>query len=206
MHPCIVPETPSTAAPASRLLRELAASESGPVTLRTVLAAMGSRAHGVALLLLALPDTLPLPLPSTSTVLGIPLALIAAHLVLYGEASGLPARAEGLVIQPVVLAAMARYAAPVLQGLEKLSRPRWPGLLQSDRLLGVLCLYLSILLLLPIPFFNAAPAICLVAIALGMVHRDGLVVAIGTIGAAALTVGLVFFADWAGTFIFGQSR
>lgn len=198
---CVQQDDFTDLAPASKLLLDLASSQSGSVTLGTVLTAMGSRAHGLALILLALPDALPLPVPSTSTVLGIPLVIIAAHLVLFGEGSRLPARAEAIAISPAVLRAMARYAAPVLQVLEKLSRPRWPWFVQSDRVLGVLCLFLSILLLLPIPFFNAAPAICLIAIALGMIHRDGIMVASGIAGTAAVTVSVGFLADWVSNFL-----
>lgn len=188
-------------APASKLLLDLASSQLGSVTLGTVLTAMGSRAHGLALVLLALPDALPLPIPSTSTVLGIPLVIIAGHLVLFGEGSRLPARAEAIAVSPAILRAMARYAAPVLQVLEKLSRPRWPWFVRSDRVLGLICLFLSVLLLLPIPFFNAAPAICLIAIALGMVHRDGIMVASGITGTAAVTVSVGFLADWISNFL-----
>lgn len=166
---------------------------------------MGSRVHGLALALLALPDTLPLPVPSTSLVLGVPLIMIAAHMVLYGEGSKLPGRAEALAIPHAAIAVLARYGAPVLDVLEKLSRPRWHVLVRSDRALGLLCLYLSVLLILPIPFFNAAPAICLVAIALGMVHRDGLMVAIGALGTAVLTFALVYLGGWVEAFFRGQA-
>jgi hypothetical protein len=198
---CALPGSPVDTAPASKLLRDLAALQSGRVSLGTLLKAMGSRVHGLSLVLLALPDALPLPIPSTSTVLGIPLVIVAAHLVLYGEGSRLPARAEAISVSPGLLRALARYAAPVLEILEKLSRPRWPAFVQNDRALGLLCLYLSVLLLLPIPFFNAAPAACLIAIALGMIHRDGLIVALGTAGAAAVTVSLMLLADWAGNLL-----
>jgi hypothetical protein len=92
---------------------------------------------------------------------------------------------------------------PLLAVLEKLSRARWPAFLQNDRVLGVLCLYLAILLLLPIPFFNAAPALCLIAIALGMIHRDGVMVAVGIAGTAAVTISLVILAEWAGELLNG---
>ena len=185
----------------SEILSSLASSHSGRVPLKTILTAMGSRMHGVALVILALPDTWPLPLPSTSTVLGIPLVLIAAHLVMYGEESRLPARAEAISVSPAVLRMLARYAGPVLRILERISRPRWSGFLRSDRALGLLCLYLSVLLLLPLPFLNVAPALCLVAIAFGMVHRDGAIVALGVFGAFLLTVALGFLADWIRVFV-----
>ena len=190
------------ATPTSQILKDLDSSALGPVPLGTVLAAMGSRVHGVALILLALPDTLPLPLPSISTVLGIPLVIIAAHLVVYGEGSRLPERARRIKVSHRVIHAMAHYAAPVLRVLERLSRPRFPILLRSDRALGLICLYLSIMLLLPIPFLNAAPAVCLVAIAFGMIQRDGLIVAVGIAGTIAMTASLAFFADWVRTLFF----
>jgi hypothetical protein len=188
-------ETPF--APASIVLRDLATSKAEHVTIGSLSSAMGSRVHGLALILLALPDALPLPIPSTSTILGIPLVAIAGHLAIYGEESRLPARAEAIAVSPAVVRAVARYAVPILQALEKLSRPRLPLLVGNDRALGLLCLYLSILLLLPIPFFNAAPALCLIALALGMVHRDGAMVAAGLVGTLLITISLAFFAEWA---------
>lgn len=191
----------SEATPASAILRDLDSATTGPVPLGTMLGAMGSRAHGVALLLLALPDTLPLPIPSTSTVLGIPLVLIAGHLVVYGEGFGLPTRAQQFKISRVLIHGMARYAAPALQFLERFSRPRLMGLLRSGRFLGLACLYLALLLLLPIPLMNAPPALCLAAIALGMIQRDGLFVAVGIAGTIAITIGIGFFADWTRSFL-----
>jgi hypothetical protein len=183
----------------------MASAPSGQVSLGTLLKAMGSRAHGLTLVLLALPDALPLPIPSTSTVLGIPLVIIAAHLLLYGEGSRLPRRVEAISVSPAVIRALVRYAVPVLELFEKVSRPRWPALVQNDRAVGVLCLYLAVLLLLPVPLFNAAPALCLIAIALGMIHRDGVMVSVGITGTAAVTIALVIFADWAGELLNGWS-
>jgi hypothetical protein len=108
----------------------------------------------------------------------------------------LPGRAERITVSPRVVRALVRYAVPVLQFVERLSRSRFTLLLQSNRVLGLVCLYLSIILLLPIPFMNALPALCLVAISLGMIQRDGLIVAVGIAGTVALTTLLVFFADW----------
>jgi hypothetical protein len=188
-------EPDADATPTSKILLDLDAAESRPIYLGTMFGAMGSRVHGMVLLLLALPDTLPMPIPSTSTVLGIPLLIVAAHLVLFGEGSQLPGRAERITVSPRVVRALVRYAVPVLQFVERLSRPRLTFLLRSNRALGLICLYLSMILLLPIPFMNALPALCLVAIALGMIQRDGLIVAAGIAGTVALTFLILFFAD-----------
>jgi hypothetical protein len=167
------------------------------------MAAMGSRAHGIALILFALPDTLPLPFPSLSAVLGVPLVLVAAHLVLAGEDSGLPERVLAAKIPTRMLHIVARYLAPVLEFLELITRPRLTKILRYERWLGVVCLFLAILLLLPLPFVNFAPALCLVGLALGMVQRDGLLVALSLAGTALLTLSLGVAARWLADVIAG---
>jgi hypothetical protein len=157
---------------------------------------MGSRAHGVAMVLLALPDILPIPIPSLAAVLGVPLVLIAGHLVLFGEGAGMPERLRRATIPKTALNGLARYGAPVLEALEHVTRPRLSAVLRHEHLIGLVCLYLAVLLLLPIPFVNFPPALCLVVVALGMVQRDGVVVAVGVILTAALTFSLIFFAGW----------
>jgi hypothetical protein len=57
--------------------------------------------------------------------------------------------------------------------------------------MGLACFVLSLILFLPIPFFNAAPAIALALIALGMIQRDGVVTAIGIL-VGGLTIGVLF--------------
>jgi hypothetical protein len=68
--------------------------------------------------------------------------------------------------------------------------------LRHEWWIGLVCLYLSLLLLLPIPFLNFPPALCLVVLALGMVQRDGLVAAIGLALTAAMTLSLGIVGDW----------
>jgi hypothetical protein len=180
---------------ASDILRALAARPESHIPFRDVVAAAGSRVHGIALFLFVLPETLPLPLPSASGILGIPLLIISAHLAIFGEAASLPERVLNLKIPRAVFVAISRYVGPVLAWLEKLSRPRWGFFVREERAMGVLCLYLSFVLWLPLPLVNAPPAICLAAVALGIIHRDGVLIAIGVAGAVAITAALFLVAD-----------
>ena len=82
--------------------------------------------------------------------------------------------------------------APVFRKLERVSHPRWEVLAKRERLLGVACLILSVILALPIPFGNLLPALCLAALAFGMIQRDGVVVALGLLGALACLVATVY--------------
>lgn len=181
---------------ASEILRALAARPEAHIPFGEVVEAAGSRVHGIALFLFVLPETLPLPLPSASGILGIPLVLISAHLAIFGEAAHLPNRILALKVPRSIFVAIAKYVAPVLQWLEQLSRPRWLFFVREERPMGVLCLYLSLILFLPLPLMNAAPAICLAAVALGIIHRDGVLIAAGAVGAVLLSAALVLVADW----------
>jgi hypothetical protein len=190
--------------PTSEILESLAASSQPSVTVGDVFGAMRTRAHGIALILFALPEAVPLPIPSLSLVLGIPLVLVAAHLILFGEGSGLPRRATSAKIPTSGVRALARFAVPVLRTLEFMTTPRWRTIADHQRAIGVVCLYLSLVLLAPFPFVNFAPALCLIGIALGMVQRDGAVIAIGVAATIVLTVTIGFAADWMAGFIGGS--
>jgi hypothetical protein len=193
--------SPSTAesepprVPTSSIIRSLAGRNEA-IAVRDLLSMMGLRAHGFLILILALPDAVPLPVPSVSAIVGLPLVLVASHLVVFGENGGVPHRVSTAKIPKQLMQFLARYAAPVLQVLESLSRPRLHFMLKSDRAIGVVCLLLALMLLMPIPFLNFPPALCLAVIALGMVQRDGLLVLTGLAIAAFMAFALRFAADW----------
>lgn len=179
---------------ASAILRSLAARPESHIPFGEVVAVAGSRVHGIAILLFVLPETVPLPLPSASGILGVPLLLISAHLAIFGEAARLPQRILDIKIPRSIFAAIAKYVAPVLQWLERVSRPRWDLFVREERLTGLLCFYLSLILFLPLPLMNAPPAISLAAVALGIIHRDGILIAIGWVGAIFISAVLFFVA------------
>lgn len=182
--------------PFSEVLEGLAKLDQQRIPLREVIGAVGTRIHGAALLLLSLPEAVPLPVPSTSSILGIPIIMISAHLVLFGERAGLPARVEALAIPRKTLELLSRYLSPILRRLERVSGPRWLALARKERAIGLVCIYLGVVLVLPLPFMNSVPAILLAALSWGLVQKDGVAIAIGLIGSGLLTVALLFLGSW----------
>ena len=176
----------------SAILKELAHRKDEKITLGDVMRQGGSRAHELGLLLFALPETLPIPLPSLSAVLAIPLIVISGHLILFGEGQGIPRKIRDRSVSTSLVQKLEKYVAPVFSKLERVSHPRWEVLAKRERLLGVACLILAVILLLPIPFGNLLPALCLAALAFGMIQRDGVVVALGLLGALACLVATVY--------------
>jgi hypothetical protein len=173
-----------------RLLRAHPTGE--PWTLGDRVAVLGDRAFGVLLLMFALPNLLPVPLPGMSAVLGLPLVLLAAQMLIGLSRPRLPARLARWCPEPRHADHVVAGARRLLSRLERFVRPRWPFLADDRRvrhLLGAVCLALALVLALPIPLGNLLPALALSLIALGLLERDGLVVAVGVaLGAVGLLV------------------
>jgi hypothetical protein len=162
------------------LLREVVNSSDGErITIGDILHGMKDRAAGALILIFALPNVLPTP-PGTSTALGFPLLLICAQL-----ATGFPVWLPRLITRRSVKRAgieqMLVKAEPWLKRTERLLRPRMKFLSNplAQRLLGVFALWLSIILVLPIPLGNVPPATALCLIALGLLAADGIFIAAG---------------------------
>lgn len=172
--------------PLSDLIHAL--PEGRDVSLEEVLETFGSRAHGTALLLLGLPDSIPLPVPSVGLILGLPLALISLHLAVFGDEGRLPARVCRWRLPARVVVLMKTHVTPWLAKVEGVTATRWHALAERRRLVGLVCLVLSIVLVLPIPFMNTPPSLCLVLLAWGIVQRDGVFVMAGLAATVALAV------------------
>lgn len=172
----------------SDLIRALPDDEK--IGLDRILSTLGTRAHGTAILLLSVPDAIPLPLPSAGAILGIPLALISIHLALFGDRARLPERIRRWQISARTIAIIKRHVAPLIAKAESVSRPRLAAVAERQRLVGLICLFLSLLLLLPIPFFNTPPSLCLVLLAWGLIQRDGAIVLAGLVATVALVGAL----------------
>ncbi|MCR9220503.1 MAG: exopolysaccharide biosynthesis protein [Alphaproteobacteria bacterium] len=160
----------------------------GPLTLGEAARLAGPHAQGLLLLLLALPEALPLPVAGLSTVLALPLILLSLHMVLRGSDLRLPHSLQVRRIPARGIRSALKRLSGFLERLSRLSRPRWPGILRRTRAVGFGCLTLSLVIALPIPFGNFIPALCIVGIALGLLQRDGAIVT------ASLAIGLTFSA------------
>ncbi len=157
--------------------------------------ALGNRAQGALMFFFAVPNVLPTP-PGTSAVLGAPLIFLAAQLM-FGQPPWLPALVGRRSMAHGDFAAVVRRIAPLLVRAETLLRPRLPGVVlpPSEYLIGLVCLLLALLLVLPIPLGNVLPALAISVLALGLLARDGLWVLAGLVVATASVVvvsGVVF--------------
>lgn len=160
----------------SEILDAISGSKRKTVSVQDVLEAFGDRAFGALLFVFAAPVALPMP-PGVSAILGAPLLFITAQLMVGRRTLWLPkALAERTMTRADFVTLMGKVS-PYLTWLERRLKPRFTFLYNPwlDRVTGLLCLVLAIIVLLPIPFGNMLPALALSAFGLGVAERDGVV-------------------------------
>lgn len=175
----------------SDALRELADEPAPVLTLGEALDAVGERSFGALIVVLALVNLVAGVIPGVSTVLGVPLVLLSLQLVAGRPRPWLPRRMRSIRLQRSALRRKVERFGPALGRLERALRPRLHVLTGrwAERLIGVICLALSVFLCLPFPFGNLLPSITLALFGFALLERDGLV-ALLAVGVSAADVVL----------------
>lgn len=151
------------------------------LTVSDIVSALGARGYSILIVILGLPNSLPMP-PPIALVSGILMVFISLQMVLGRASPWLPASVLKRDLARSDVRRAIERAMPWVSWIEKLAQPRYvlfdssPGL----RVIGLGLLILSLGLVFALPVVGQIPigiALCLVG--LGLVERDGLLVAIG---------------------------
>lgn len=164
-----------------QVLTALADEPGERITVKTIVGVLSDRSFAILVVLLGLPNCLPMP-PPIPAVCSLLLLLVAGQMAAQRRTPWLP---RALLLRSVARADLARAvrrALPLVGRLEQWSQPRWTlfeartGAVLSGLLLGTL----AIGMLFAAPFVGQVPyglAVCLVG--LGHIERDGLLVMFG---------------------------
>lgn len=186
---CDVP--PSSQARLSDTLEVLSSGCAGrSISFDDLTATLGDKCYAGLMFLLAAPNMLPTP-PGTSGVLGVPLIILSAQLTIGLRRPWFPRFVLTREVSTERFAAIGERLEPWTRRAEGLLSRRLDPLtgLVGRRLIGFVCLLLSIALALPIPFGNVVPAAAIALFALGLLARDGWAVLAG--GAAAIASAVI---------------
>ena len=166
--------------PLSSVLTEIAAHGEPEISIADLTRMFGGRAIGALLFVFGLICTLPLP-PGATTIFGFPLLFLAPQLVIGASAPWLPRGVKGRTIAVAGLRTGLPRVIPWLQKIEAISQPRLVFLFNpvGERLIGVLCTLLAVVLILPIPLGNILPALAVTVLAFSLIQRDGLIALAG---------------------------
>ncbi|MFN3857963.1 MAG: exopolysaccharide biosynthesis protein [Caulobacter sp.] len=176
----------------SEILAGIAAAERDKVTVRDVTEAFGDRAFGALMFVFAAPLALPMP-PGVSAILGAPLLFITVQWMIGRRTLWLPGTIANRRMSRNDYVALMGKLTPYLAWLERRLRRRLTFLYGPviDRLTGLFCVILAIIVFLPIPAGNMAPSFAIAAFALGLAERDGLACLVGWVSGLAAVAILV---------------
>lgn len=180
--------------PLSAILRGVAEREAPTISIAELTELFGGRALGALLLVFGLVCTLPFP-PGGTTLFGAPLVLLAPQLIFGRRAPWLPAGVRARTLSTAHLAAGLPKVLVWLERVEAVSRPRFHLLFGAvgERLIGLVCFVLALVLILPIPGGNFLPGVTVSVLSLALVQRDGVLALFGY-GLAALSASILVLA------------
>ncbi len=158
------------------------------VSLGDVTRLLGERGYGVLMFVLVLPGAV----PGVASIAAIPLALVAVQLAIGLPRPWLPRFLAARSLSRAEFARMVEHVAPYLTRIERLLQPRLSVLTGplGERVIGVMCLVLALLLTIPI-LFNWPLVVPIALMSLAVLERDGVFAVIGfVVGCAVLGVFL----------------
>jgi hypothetical protein len=177
---------PSVHVPTSAVLQNLSdVTPAEQITIGWLLERLHRHAFGMVILLLGVVGMVP-----GICVLAAFLLLIPAFEMIAG--CRVPTFTRRIADRPFptrYLTNAVRRAVPVLRHVEKAIHPRWrisPEI--AKRIVGIAVALMAVLLVTPIPMIQVIPASVIVTIALAYIEDDGLLLAIATLGAMAVSV------------------
>lgn len=193
-----MPDMPQTSAPLSEILTGLSETPQDRISVGQLMERFGGRAFGALLFVFGLACALPWP-PGGTTIFGLPLVVLAPQLVLGAAVPWLPRAVRERTLAVADLRRGLPRVIPLLRRAEAVSRPRLTALFGGpgglgERLIGLVCLVLGLILVLPIPGGNMVPALAVSTLSFALVQRDGVIALVGYALVAVSAAVLATFA------------
>jgi hypothetical protein len=163
-------------------------------SLRDFIERLDERAFGLALLLFALPSSVPF-VDVLPQILSLPMLALAGQMAAGRESPWLPKSMQERRFELAPLRKVIERCKPYTRWFEAIARPRLLAVTgrMGSRLVGALLLIPALSILVPLPATNAVPAMGISVASLGLIERDGALVLLGLlIGIGWVILLLVF--------------
>lgn len=179
----------------SEVMDRLASRPDERLYIGEIIEAFGDRAFGPVMFFFALVNMLPWP-PGGTTLTGAPLLILSMELAWGRDSLWLPGWAERASIHRATFRTLSRRFIRPIRWTEGVSRPRLHFLTGrfGQGMVGLACVILSAILVLPVWGGNLLPAVAIGFFSLGVMQRDGIALLIGW--ALALATAVVLFLAW----------
>ena len=155
-------------------LKQLAGTEGAQ--LGDILKSFEAKGFGLLLIILSLPSALPVPAAGYSTPFGLLLLLLGLQMLIGRTRPWLPNRAKKIRLSPKMTQRMVNAGQKFFGKIEHLVRPRlhWIHQRGGRIFLSLLVIFMSCLMILPIPTTNTAPAMVIFLVGVALCEEDGL--------------------------------
>ncbi|MBE9007465.1 exopolysaccharide biosynthesis protein [Fortiea sp. LEGE XX443] len=164
------------------------------LTLGDILAETAERGFSLVIALLVLPFLFPMP-PGLAGPFGAACLLVSVQMILGRRSPWLPKQIAKYKFPRSFAQVLLKNLQRLTKILEKITRPRLKKIAQNPltwRLNGLCISWLTILLMLPIPFTNPIPTIGILLLAVATIESDGLLICVGYILTTLITLLFAF--------------
>ncbi len=170
----------------------IAAHPEERIPVRSLVTHMGD--HGLLLLLFvfALFCAIPLPIPGIHVFLSAPLFYVTIQQVMGRHTLWLPERILVATLPRAGFIGIAARARPWLLWLDRFMTPRLSFVSSplGYQVIGGVALFITAIIVIPLPLTNVVPSLSIALIALGLLCRDGIATLIGAV------LGLLWCFAW----------
>ena len=152
-----------------------------PIAIGEIVEETAERGFNLIIGLIVLPFLFPMP-PGLSGVMGIGCLVLGMQMALGRKYPWLPRRVANFKFPRSLSQQLLKNIRRITVWLEKIVRSRWKQVANHSytwRGNGICISWLSILLMLPIPFTNPLPAIAILLLAVSTIEADGLLMCVG---------------------------
>ncbi|OUW17248.1 MAG: ABC transporter permease [Opitutales bacterium TMED158] len=160
------------------------------VTLRSLMERLGDRTFGALLVLVAAFNIIPF----VSLISGMLVAALGFQMFLGKKRAWLPGKVLDWPLPADRVRSALLLFEPRIRSIERWVRPRWHFTEAPvvDRMNGLAIAILGVIVALPIPFANLAPALAIIVMGLGLLERDGMIQFLSLLFALA-SMGFVYW-------------
>lgn len=190
------PSEPREDKTAALLRAALMAMPEERVTIEQLLDPLKRRAFGFVLLLLAIPNFLPVPI-GIGGIMGVFVVALGLEMVIGLEHPWIPGFLRRRTMSREGLLRFLDRIAPMTRRLEKICKPRLQRLTRRPFtfVTGAIMILIGVLLALPIPFTNYVFGGMLIAFAFALVERDGVLLLAVWITTVAMVIASATFSS-----------
>ena len=171
-----------------------------PLTLGDILAETSERGFCLAIALLVLPFLFPMP-PGVTGILGSGSFLLALQMVLGRRSPWLPKKVTNYKFPRWFILQLLKNLQRITGIVERFARRRLVRIVENPqvwRINGACIAWLSILLVLPVPFTNPIPTVGILLFVIATLESDGLLMCVSYVSTALITgfFGFIGYLVW----------